>query len=68
MILADPFLVRMTLVPAVLQLLGGRAWTFPAFLERVLPIVDIEGESLSKHLTTLDARPHRSAAPAEAGH
>ncbi len=34
----DAFVVRMTLVPAVLQLLGDRAWHFPRFLERVLRV------------------------------
>ena len=36
----------MTLVPAVLSLLGDRAWYFPKWLDRVTPKVDIEGESL----------------------
>lgn len=36
-VLADAFLVRMTLVPAVLPLLGDRAWKLPAWLNRPLP-------------------------------
>ncbi|MCW2983069.1 MAG: family transporter [Conexibacter sp.] len=43
-VLADAFLVRMTLVPAVLALLGARAWTLPGWLDRRLPHLDIEGE------------------------
>jgi RND superfamily putative drug exporter len=46
-VLADAFLVRMTLVPAVLALLGRWAWTIPRWLDRLLPNVDIEGESLT---------------------
>ena len=42
----DAFVVRLTLVPAVLQLLGERAWWLPRWLDRVLPRVDVEGESL----------------------
>jgi RND superfamily putative drug exporter len=42
----DAFAVRMTLVPAVMSLLGERAWWLPRWLDRVLPNVDIEGESL----------------------
>jgi uncharacterized membrane protein YdfJ with MMPL/SSD domain len=42
----DAFLVRMTFVPAVLALLGQRAWKFPRLLDRVLPNVDIEGNSI----------------------
>ncbi|WP_212988104.1 MMPL family transporter [Actinoplanes auranticolor] len=44
----DAFVVRLTLVPAVLQLLGERAWWLPRWLDRVLPHVDVEGESLSE--------------------
>jgi RND superfamily putative drug exporter len=45
-VLIDAFVVRMTLVPAVLSLLGDRAWAFPRWLDRITPNVDIEGESL----------------------
>jgi RND superfamily putative drug exporter len=44
----DAFLVRMTLVPAVMSLLGDRAWALPGWLDRLLPNVDIEGESLRR--------------------
>ncbi|MFD8337801.1 MMPL family transporter [Streptomyces solisilvae] len=52
----DAFIVRMTIVPAVLALLGHRAWSLPAWIDRVLPNVDIEGEQLTKS-PTADARP-----------
>ena len=42
----DAFLVRMTIVPAVLALLGKRAWWLPRWLDRILPNVDVEGEGL----------------------
>jgi RND superfamily putative drug exporter len=42
----DAFVVRMALVPAVLALLGKRAWWLPKWLDRVLPNVDVEGEGL----------------------
>jgi RND superfamily putative drug exporter len=45
-VLIDAFVVRMTLVPAVLSLLGDRAWWFPMWLDRITPKVDIEGEGL----------------------
>jgi putative drug exporter of the RND superfamily len=48
-ILADAFLVRMTLVPAVMTLLGRHAWWMPKWLGRILPNVDIEGERLREH-------------------
>jgi len=45
-VLIDAFVVRMSVVPAVLSLLGDRAWSFPKWLDRITPKVDIEGESL----------------------
>jgi uncharacterized membrane protein YdfJ with MMPL/SSD domain len=47
---ADAFVVRMTLVPAVMTLLGDRAGKLPRRLERVVPDVDIEGERLAHSL------------------
>lgn len=46
-VLFDAFVVRMAIVPAVLALLGKRAWWLPKWLDRALPNVDVEGESLS---------------------
>ncbi|WP_030376793.1 MULTISPECIES: MMPL family transporter [unclassified Streptomyces] len=45
----DAFVVRMAIVPAVMALLGHRAWWLPRTLGRVLPNVDIEGEALGGH-------------------
>jgi uncharacterized membrane protein YdfJ with MMPL/SSD domain len=47
-VLADAFIVRMTVVPAVMALLGKRAWWMPKRLGRVVPNLDIEGENLAK--------------------
>jgi RND superfamily putative drug exporter len=41
-IVIDAFVVRMTLVPALLYLLDGRAWYIPAWLDRVLPRLTVE--------------------------
>ncbi|MFE1548849.1 MMPL family transporter [Streptomyces sp. NPDC058718] len=46
-VLFDAFVVRMAIVPAVLALLGHKAWWLPKWLDRVLPNVDVEGESLA---------------------
>lgn len=46
----DAFIVRMAIVPAVLALLGKRAWWLPRWLDRALPNVDVEGEGLRKEL------------------
>ncbi|MEV6132994.1 MMPL family transporter [Streptomyces violaceusniger] len=47
-VLFDAFVVRMAIVPAVLALLGNRAWWLPKWLDRLLPNVDVEGEALSR--------------------
>lgn len=45
-VLIDAFVVRLTLIPAAMTLLGRPAWQLPARLDRVLPHADIEGASL----------------------
>jgi RND superfamily putative drug exporter len=49
-VFVDAFLVRMTLVPAVLALLGRRAWWLPRWLDARVPQLDVEGEGLLAHL------------------
>ncbi|MEU8118500.1 MMPL family transporter [Spirillospora sp. NPDC049024] len=46
-VLFDAFVVRMTIVPAVMALLGRAGWWLPARLGRVLPHVDVEGARLA---------------------
>jgi RND superfamily putative drug exporter len=41
-IFLDATLVRMVLVPAVMQILGDRNWWIPGWLEKVLPTIDVE--------------------------
>jgi len=48
-IAVDAFLVRMTLVPAIMTLLGKAAWWMPRWLSKLLPNVDVEGELLREH-------------------
>ena len=45
-VLFDAFIIRMTFIPAVMFLLGERAWKIPKWLDRLLPVVDVEGEAL----------------------
>ncbi|MFI8529465.1 MMPL family transporter [Streptomyces aquilus] len=47
-VLFDAFVVRMALVPAVLALLGDKAWWLPKWLDRLLPHVDVEGSGLAR--------------------
>ncbi|KUL63428.1 MMPL family transporter [Streptomyces sp. NRRL S-1521] len=46
-VLFDAFVVRMALVPAVLALLGDKAWWLPRWLDKALPRVDVEGSALT---------------------
>jgi RND superfamily putative drug exporter len=62
-VLLDAFVVRMTLVPAVMRLLGRSAWWLPRWLARILPDLDIEGAKLER--TTAAHHPkHREPEPA----
>jgi RND superfamily putative drug exporter len=47
-VLVDAFVVRMTLVPAVLALMGRSAWWLPRWLDRLLPDLDVEGAELGE--------------------
>jgi RND superfamily putative drug exporter len=58
-VLIDAFLIRMTLIPALMSLLGHRAWYLPRVLDRVIPDVDIEGAAIRHH-----TQPRPANAPA----
>ena len=47
-VLLDAFVVRMTLIPALMYLMGDAAWSMPRWLDRLLPNVDVEGEALTQ--------------------
>jgi len=47
-VIADAFIVRMTLVPAAMTLLGDHAWKLPRRLGRLIPRIDVEGEHLAQ--------------------
>ena len=59
-VLFDAFVVRMTIVPAVMTLLGRAAWWLPRWLDRLLPDVDVEGEKLRHRLDDVSAEPAAS--------
>lgn len=58
-VLLDAFVVRMTIVPAVMYLLGEKTWWLPGWLERILPDVDVEGAKLER----LESGPARAGQP-----
>lgn len=45
-VLFDAFIVRLTIVPAVMTLLGEHAWYLPKWVNRIMPNIDVEGEKL----------------------
>ncbi|TCO51519.1 RND superfamily putative drug exporter [Kribbella antiqua] len=56
-VLIDAFVIRMTIVPAVMSLLGNAAWWLPRWLGRILPRVDVEGEALGETTPAADRTP-----------
>ncbi|MEE6272361.1 MMPL family transporter [Georgenia sp. MJ206] len=55
-VLVDAFVVRMLIVPALMHLVGDKAWWLPRWLDRILPNVDVEGSALER------THPHGGAA------
>jgi RND superfamily putative drug exporter len=62
-VLIDAFIVRMTLVPALMTLFGKAAWWYPKPLDRITPNVDVEGETLARHIGQQD-QPEKVPQPA----
>ncbi|MGW6229352.1 MMPL family transporter [Cellulosimicrobium cellulans] len=58
-VLVDAFVVRMLLVPALMHLVGDKAWWLPRWLDRILPDVDVEGAALERR------HPHHPAGDAD---
>ncbi|WP_306334630.1 MMPL family transporter [Streptomyces sp. KL118A] len=61
----DAFIVRMTIVPAALALLGQAAWRLPRWLDRLLPDLDVEGERLTGTLATEHSAPATASSQEE---
>jgi RND superfamily putative drug exporter len=55
-VLADAFLLRMTIIPAVMHLCGRYNWAIPAWLDRILPNVSVEGAAPTSHATELTTK------------
>jgi RND superfamily putative drug exporter len=51
----DAFVVRLTLVPAVMAIVGARIWYHPQWFSRYVPDPDIEGKRLEEQLTAASA-------------
>jgi RND superfamily putative drug exporter len=64
-VLFDAFMVRMAIVPAILSLLGDKAWYLPRPLARILSNIDIEGEKLSHKVPVPTAAVDEESPPTE---
>jgi RND superfamily putative drug exporter len=62
-VLADAFLLRMTVIPALMHLLGRRNWAIPGWLDRILPHVSVESPTVDSPMRVVDE--HRSVEPAD---
>jgi putative drug exporter of the RND superfamily len=60
----DSTVVRCLLVPAVMELMGKWAWWMPAWLDRVLPKISIEGEEYFAERDAAAAKAAAAPAPA----
>lgn len=61
-VLVDAFIVRMTLTPAIMALLGDKAWWMPKWLDRITPNMDVEGAALSEKMSEKIRHERESAA------
>jgi RND superfamily putative drug exporter len=64
-ILIDATVIRMVLVPATMELLGDRNWWLPAWLDRLLPTVNVEGHEITDDEVDLRERVGRQRGPVD---
>ena len=62
-ILTDALVVRMTLVPAFLTLIGEKSWYIPGWLDRLLPNITIESPHDSEAPRSVDTQPAAEPSP-----
>ena len=55
-VLFDAFIVRMTLIPAAMFLMGRGTWWLPRWVDKILPSVDVEGAALEEKAEELVAK------------
>ncbi|MEU2916495.1 MMPL family transporter [Streptomyces massasporeus] len=58
-ILIDAFVVRMVFIPATMALAGEKAWWIPGWLDRLLPDLDVEGDTLAQKIPLPRPAPQR---------
>ena len=61
-ILTDALIMRLTVVPALLSLLGEKSWYMPRWLDKVLPNITIEPPTEQSHGDAAGGAPGDAAA------
>ena len=67
-VLVDVLIVRLVIAPAVVHLLGDRAWTLPRWLDRLLPNISLEGHLVANRDpkgAPMEGHPDAIAEPSE---
>ena len=52
-VLIDATIVRLVLLPALMRMLGDRAWWIPTWLDDHLPVLDVEGSQFEREVGSL---------------
>jgi RND superfamily putative drug exporter len=63
----DAFIIRMIVVPAVIALMGDKAWWMPGWLDKIVPNVDIEGAAIREIPIDDTVAPNGKPLPATVG-
>jgi len=66
-VLIDASLVRMILVPAIMTMLGKRAWWMPRWMEHIVPQLQLEGSAAAAAGEVRDGAAHLGQATAPGG-
>jgi RND superfamily putative drug exporter len=66
-ILIDATIIRLLLVPALMELMGKHAWWLPRWLDRLVPEARIEGEAVATAPTVAPAGSTSAQQPARVG-
>ena len=56
-VLLDAFVVRLTLVPALMAIVRAKIWYHPRWFDRYVPDLDIEGDRLQHRYDASDPTP-----------
>ncbi|WP_432510970.1 MMPL family transporter [Kineococcus sp. SYSU DK001] len=61
-VLVDAFVLRLTVIPALMHLIGQRSWAYPRWAERITPRISVEGGSSPAPVEPAATARHRTGA------